>query len=89
VIRCSTDPSVVDAVRGQVAYAAVFKHNYIRRMHTMKIPKGSDVLAILLLCLAMLIQCPPVGAQATARTIVLKGARLIDGTGRLPVDFLE
>jgi imidazolonepropionase-like amidohydrolase len=44
------------------------------------------VLAILGACFSLLVYCPRVGAQATTRPIVLKGAFLIDGTGRPAVE---
>jgi imidazolonepropionase-like amidohydrolase len=46
----------------------------------------SNALAIPSLLLAALFYCPAVGAQAKAKPIVFKGARLIDGTGRAPVE---
>jgi imidazolonepropionase-like amidohydrolase len=48
----------------------------------MKENKRSGILAILMVCVAMHAFCARVGAQAPARDIVLKGALLIDGTGR-------
>jgi imidazolonepropionase-like amidohydrolase len=48
----------------------------------MKENKRSGILAILIVCVAMQAFCARVGAQAPTRDIVLKGALLIDGTGR-------
>jgi imidazolonepropionase-like amidohydrolase len=45
----------------------------------------SVALAIFAVCVATLVYSAPVGAQATTQPIVLKGALLIDGTGRPPV----
>jgi imidazolonepropionase-like amidohydrolase len=42
--------------------------------------------AFLSASLVSLVICPHVGAQTKPRPIVLKGARLIDGTGRAPIE---
>jgi imidazolonepropionase-like amidohydrolase len=52
----------------------------------MKIVKRPYTLVILAAFLAMLVVCPRTGAQAGPRPVVLKGARLIDGTGRPAVE---
>src|SRR5229473_915714 len=52
----------------------------------MKIVKRPYALVILAAFLAMLFVCPRAGAQAGTRRIVLKGARLIDGTGRPAIE---
>jgi imidazolonepropionase-like amidohydrolase len=52
----------------------------------MRQKKGLEALAVRAACLAMLICSPTARAQARARPIVLKGALLIDGTGRPPVE---
>jgi imidazolonepropionase-like amidohydrolase len=52
----------------------------------MKAVKRSHILVILGAFLAMLVACPRVGAQAKTQRIVLKGARLIDGTGRPAIE---
>src|ERR1700688_491637 len=57
-----------------------------RRGFIMKKNKRLRTLAILVACIGLLAYCPRVGAQATPRAIVLKGAVLIDGTGRPAVE---
>jgi imidazolonepropionase-like amidohydrolase len=52
----------------------------------MKTFNRSFTLMILSAVLAALVACPHASAQAKSRKIVLKGARLIDGTGRPPVE---
>src|SRR5712692_10178979 len=52
----------------------------------MKIVKRPYTLVILAAFLAMLVVCPRAGAQAKTQRIVLKGARLIDGTGRPAIE---
>jgi imidazolonepropionase-like amidohydrolase len=52
----------------------------------MRQTKRPEVLAIVAACCAMLVCGPAARAQATARPIALKGALLIDGTGRPPVE---
>src|SRR5260370_2468971 len=52
----------------------------------MKIVKRPYTLVILAAFLAMLVVCPRTGGQAGPRPVVLKGARLIDGTGRPAVE---
>lgn len=42
--------------------------------------------AFLIALLMSLVICPGAGAQTKSKPIVLKGARLIDGTGRAPID---
>jgi imidazolonepropionase-like amidohydrolase len=46
----------------------------------------SYIWVILGISLAMLVVCPRAGAQAKTRQIVLKGARLIDGTGQPAIE---
>jgi len=48
----------------------------------MKKNRGSSVLAILIVCAGIQALCVRVGAQAVPHDIVLRGALLIDGTGR-------
>jgi imidazolonepropionase-like amidohydrolase len=52
----------------------------------MKTVDRSYVWVILGLFLSVLVTCPRAGAQAKTRQIVLKGARLIDGTGRPAIE---
>lgn len=52
----------------------------------MKQMKRHQPLAILAVSLAILTCSPPACAQATSRPVVLKGALLIDGTGRPPIE---
>ena len=52
----------------------------------MKTVDRSYACVILGLFLSVLVTCPRAGAQAKARPIVLKGARLIDGTGRPAIE---
>jgi imidazolonepropionase-like amidohydrolase len=52
----------------------------------MKFVKRSYTFVILAAFLAMLVVCPRAGAQAGARRIALKGARLIDGTGKPAIE---
>ena len=52
----------------------------------MKIVKRPYTLVTLAAFLAMLVVCPRAGAQAGTRRIALKGARLIDGTGRPAIE---
>ena len=52
-------------------------------MKTVKLPY---TLVVLVSFLAMLVVCPRAGAQAETRQVVLKGARLIDGTGRPAIE---
>src|SRR6266699_3245133 len=47
----------------------------------MKVVNRSHAVVILSIFLAMLVACPRLGAQAQTQRIVLKGVRLIDGTG--------
>jgi imidazolonepropionase-like amidohydrolase len=55
----------------------------------MKNAKKFGILEVLVVCLAMLACCPRVEAQAKTRPIVLRGALLIDGTGRAPIENSE
>ena len=48
--------------------------------------KAPQVVAILAVALGMFAACPAVRAQGAARPIVMKGALLIDGTGRPPIE---
>jgi imidazolonepropionase-like amidohydrolase len=52
----------------------------------MKIIKRPYTLVVLVAFLAMLVVCPRAGAQTATRQIALKGARLIDGTGRPAIE---
>ena len=52
----------------------------------MKVFNRSYTLVILGIVLAIFSACPRIGAQAKAQQIVLKGARLIDGTGRPAIE---
>ena len=52
----------------------------------MKDIKRSAALVILVVCFAILGDLPRTEAQDKARPIVLKGALLIDGTGRPPIE---
>ena len=52
----------------------------------MKVMDRSYAWVILGIFLSVLVYCPRAGAQANTRQIVLKGARLIDGTGRPAIE---
>jgi imidazolonepropionase-like amidohydrolase len=52
----------------------------------MKTVDRSYAWVILSIVLSVLVTCPRAGAQAKPRQIVLKGARLIDGTGRPAIE---
>jgi imidazolonepropionase-like amidohydrolase len=52
----------------------------------MKILQRSHTLVILAVLLATIVVCPRAGAQTNTKRIALKGARLIDGTGRPPIE---
>src|SRR6266852_4264635 len=52
----------------------------------MKVFNRLYTLVILGIVLAIFSACPRIGAQAKAQQIVLKGARLIDGTGRPAIE---
>ena len=49
-------------------------------------PYRVAVLGVFLSALVILIFCPYISAQTKAQPVVLKGARLIDGTGRPPIE---
>ena len=59
-------------------------------MRSAKRPLRFAIFAALLLIFVVFTACPPAGAQTPSQTkakpVVLKGARLIDGTGRPPVE---
>jgi imidazolonepropionase-like amidohydrolase len=55
-------------------------------MKAAKHPYRPAVFGIFLTLLAILIFCPHAGAQTKAQPVVLKGARLIDGTGKPPIE---
>jgi imidazolonepropionase-like amidohydrolase len=52
----------------------------------MKFVNDSYKWVMLFVLLGMLVACPRAGAQAKTQQVVLKGARLIDGTGRLAIE---
>src|SRR5258706_16157589 len=52
----------------------------------MKAVNSSRILVVLSIFLGVLVACPRTGAQSKTSQIVLKGARLIDGTGRAAIE---